>query len=119
MAASPGTRPRWEPGLRDAVKALLWLRRSEPALRDGPIRFLWADGSAVVYERGAGAGRFVVAVNAGDSAVRAELDLGGVGGGRLDPVALPGFGGVAGAPIVDGRASVELPARSGCVLRLG
>ena len=108
----------WEPGLRDAVKALLWLRRSEPALRDGPMRFLWANGSAVAYERGAGAGRFVVVVNAGDEAVRLDLGMGDEGG-RLDPVALAGFGGVSGAAIVEGRASVEITARSGGILRVG
>jgi len=106
--------------LRDSVKAVLWLRRSEPALRDGPLRFLWAEGSAVAYERGEGASRFLVAVNAGDETVRLDLELAGqgVGGGELDPVALPGFESVAGARIVDGRASIELGARSGGVMRL-
>ena len=40
------------------------------------------------------------------------------GGRRLEPVDLPGFGGVAGGPIEDGGATLDLPARSGSVLRI-
>ena len=119
--AFPWDEARWEPGLRDAVRALLHLRSSEPALRDGPLRVVGAAGSAVAFERGAGASRFVVVVNAGDSVVRLDLrfeDAPRGAGGHLAPIDLPGGGGIGEAPIVDGRASVELAARSGGVLRI-
>ena len=120
-AAFPWDEARWEPGLRDAVRALLHLRSAEPALRDGPLRVVGADASAVAFERGAGASRFVVVVNAGESAVRLGLrfeDAPGGAGGHLAPIVLPGWGGVGEAPIVNGRASIELVARSGGVLRI-
>ena len=112
----PWDEGRWEPGLRETVQALLRLRAAEPALRDGPVRFLWAEGSLVAYERGDGAARFVVAVNAGDEPARAEVWLGD--GARLEPVEVPGFGGVAGGAIVDGRASIDVGPRSGGLLRV-
>ena len=119
--AFPWDEARWEPGLRDSVRALLRLRSAEPALRDGPLRVVGAAGNAVAFERGAGASRFVVAVNAGDSAVRLELrfeDAPGGAGGHLATVELPGSTPVGEAPIVNGRAAINLGARSGSVLRI-
>ncbi len=44
-----------------------------------------------------------MAVNPGDEGVRLDLDFeDGVDGGRLEPIDLPGFGGIAGAAIEDG-----------------
>ena len=116
----PWDEGRWEPGLRDSVRALLHLRRAERGLRDGSIRIAGAAGTAVAIERGDGASRFVVAVNPGGEGVRLDLRFERPvdGGGRLEPVDLPGFGGIAGAPIEDGRATLDLPARSGSVLRI-
>ena len=85
-------------------------------MRDGPVRFLWSEGSLVAYERGEGAARFVVAVNAGDEPARAEVWLGD--GARLEPVEVPGFIGVSGGAIVDGRIELDLPGRSGGILRI-
>jgi len=119
--AFPWDEASWEPGLRDAVRALLRLRTAEPALRDGPLRIVGAEGPAVAYERGTGASRFVVVVNAGESPVRLELrfeDAPSGAGGHLAPIDLPGSGGVGEAPILNGRAVVELGARSGGVLRI-
>jgi Glycosidases len=119
--AFPWDEARWEPGLHDTVRALLRLRSAEPALRDGPLRVVGADGSAVAFERGAGASRFVVVVNAGESAVRLGLrfeDAPGGAGGHLAPIELPGSAGVGESPIVNGRASIGLDARSGGVLRI-
>ena len=44
--AFPWDEGRWEPGLRDSVRALLHLRRAERGLRDGPLRVAGAAGSA-------------------------------------------------------------------------
>ena len=40
----PWDESRWEPGLRDSVRALLHLRRAERGLRDGSIRVAGAAG---------------------------------------------------------------------------
>lgn len=39
-------------------------------------------------------------------------------GGHLAPIAVPGLGAVGEAPILDGRATIDLPAISGAVLRI-
>jgi cyclomaltodextrinase len=119
--AFPWDESRWDHGLRDSTRAILHMRAAEPALRDGPLRVVGAEGSGVAYQRGSGSGAFVVAVNPGDAPVRLHLrfDDGTGGGGRLDPVELPGTGGVASAAIEDGVAVIDIAARSGAVLRLG
>jgi hypothetical protein len=60
-------------------------------------------------------------VNPGSSAVRLELrfsDAPAGHGGHLAPVPLPGLGGVGEAPILDGRATLEVAPLGGCVLRV-
>ena len=117
----PWDEDRWEPGLHEAVRGLLRLRAAEPALRDAPLRMVGADGSAVAFERGAGASRFVVAVNAGDSEARLGLEFADApsgAGGHLASIELPGFDGIEEVHIVDGRATIGLGPRAGVVLRI-
>ena len=120
--AFPWDEGRWETGLRDSVRAMTHLRATEPALRDGPLRVVGAGGSAVAFERGAGAARFVVAVNAGDSHDRPRPPVRRRAGRRRRPPraggAWPASTRIAEAPIVDGRATVRLGPRSGGVLRV-
>ena len=119
--AFPWDEARWEPGLHEAVRGLLRLRAAEPALRDAPLRVVGAEGSAVAYERGSGASRFVVAVNAGESEARLGLDFAdapGGAGGHLAAIELPGFATIEETRIVDGKASIGLGGRSGGVLRI-
>jgi glycosidase len=117
----PWDRTAWEPGLHDTVRALLHLRSAEPALRDGPLTVVGAADAAVAFERGSGAARFIVAANPGDAPLRLELRLADApsgAGGHLAPVDIPGLGGTTETRIVDGRATLELAARSGTVLRV-
>jgi glycosidase len=119
--AFPWDEGRWEPGLRASVRAMLRLRAAEPALRDGPVRMVGAEGGAVAFERGHGASRFVVAVNADDAAVRLDVrieDAPPGAGGHLVPIELSGLGGVTEAAIVDGNAAIGLAPRSGAVMRV-
>ena len=119
--AFPWDEARWEPGLRESVQALLRLRSAEAALRASPLRVVGAEGMAVAFERGAGASRFVVAVNAADATTRLALrfaDAPGGAGGHLASVDLPGFGRVDVRPILNGTATIELGARCGAVLRI-
>jgi glycosidase len=117
--AFPWDEARWEPGLRDSVRALLLLRRAETGLRDGPLRVAGAAGPAVAFERGEGVSHFIVAVNPGDTATRLDIRLHDPrGGARLEAVDLPGLGGITAGAIQDGRATLELPAHSGSILRI-
>ena len=117
----PWDEARWELGMRESVKALLQLRHAEPALRDGHTRMVGASDAAVAFERGAGADRLVVAANASADPVRLDLTFSDAepGAGRhLVPVAVPGFDGVVEAPIVDGRACLDLAPRAAAILRI-
>jgi cyclomaltodextrinase / maltogenic alpha-amylase / neopullulanase len=119
--AFPWEEARWEPGLRDTVRALFRLRLAEPALRDGTLAIVGATASAVAYERGSGASRFVVVANPGQAPVRLTLrfaDAPSGHGGHLAPIALPGLGGVGEAPILDGQATLDVAPISGSVLRI-
>jgi cyclomaltodextrinase len=120
-AAFPWDEARWERGLRDTVRALFRLRLAEPALRDGPLAIVGTTGSAVAYERGTGASRFVVVANPGESPVRLALtfaDAPAGHGGHLAPLPLPGLGGVGEAPIADGQATLDVAPISGSILRI-
>jgi cyclomaltodextrinase len=123
--AFPWDESRWDHDLRDSIRAMLRLRAAEPALRDSPLRIAGADGPAVAYERGSGTSRFVVAVNPGDEATGLHLRFedassapSGVPDGHLVPVDLLGSDGLAGAEIEDGGAMIEIPPRTGGVLRV-
>ncbi len=119
--AFPWDETRWEPGLHDTVRALLRLRTAEPALRDGPLTVVGSADTAVAFERGSGPARFVVVVNPGPAAVRLPLafaDAPTGHGGHLAPIALPGLGGVGEAPILDGRAVLDVAPLGGAVLRI-
>ncbi len=119
--AFPWDTGRWEPGLRDSVRSLIALRRSEPALRAGPVVVAGAAERAVAFDRGVGDRRFVVAVNAGDAPLGLPIQVaeGPSGEGRrLVPVDLPGLGVVRAVDVVGEKATLELVPRSGAVMRL-
>ena len=98
------------------------LRRAEPALRDSPLRIAGSIGHAIAFERGDAAERLVVAVNAGEDAVSLGIELDDAPGAgpatALVPVELPGFTPMAASAVVGSSATIELPPRSGTVLRV-
>ena len=119
--AFPWDESRWEPGLRDSVRALFRLRTAEPALRDGPVTVVGAAGAAMAYERRSGVARFVVVANPGDTAVQLPLRFVGLPsghGGHLAPVDLPGLRGVGEAAILDGAATVAVAPLGASILRV-
>ena len=119
--AFPWDPARWEPGLRDSIRALFRLRSLEPALRDGPVSIVGTAGTALGFERGSGPARFVVVVNPGPSTVRLDLifaDAPAGHGGHLAPIELPGLSGVGEARIEDGRAALDVAPLGGAVLRI-
>ena len=119
--AFPWDEARWEPGLRESVRALFRLRAAEPALRDGPLKAVGSAGSAMAYERGSGVARFVVVVNPGTAAERLSLrfaDAPSGHGGHLAPIVLPGLGGVGEAAILDGVAILDVAPLVASILRV-
>jgi len=119
--AFPWIEAHWDTGLRDTVRALIHLRRAEPALRDGPVRIAAADGHAIAVERGSGEARFVVAVNAGEGPATLPVTLAEDATGpanALVPVAVPGLADPAAVALVGPHATVELSARNGTVFRV-
>ena len=121
-AGFPWDEARWDRDLRDSVRALVHLRRAEPALRDSPLRIAGTIGHAIAFERGDAAERLVVAVNAGEDAVSLGIELDDAPGAgpptALVPVELPGFTPMAASAVVGSSATIELPPRSGTVLRV-
>ncbi|MFL5675135.1 MAG: glycoside hydrolase family 13 protein [Chloroflexota bacterium] len=108
----------WDTGLRESVRHLTHLRLGEPGLRGREVRVAGASDQAVAVERGSGASRFVVALNAADAEARLDVSVDGDGVRGLDGVPLPGFEEVAGSAVTDGRATLVLPPRSGALFRV-
>ena len=119
--AFPWDPARWDTDLRTFVKAVLALRRHEPAFRHGSTVVVGATGDAIAIERRLGQDRLVVAVNAGAEPLDIGVVIDGGATGRLEPVALDGWDATPvprPSSIVDGRASLAMTARSGGVWRV-
>lgn len=110
-AGFPWDRPdAWNRELMEVYRSLGMLRRSEPALRRGDYRALWADGMAFGFDRRLGDDQLVVVVNCAEDGADAAFEVDGAraqrawgsGEGRLD----------------EGRLEVALPARSAAVWRV-
>ena len=122
--AFPWDAAHWDGELLGSVRAMLALRHAEPALRADAVTVTDASGAALAFTRSvggpeaAGAGaRLGVAINAGESAARLRL---GEGGGATILLAVARAR--SGTPLLrvaDGGVAVELPPRSGAVVRLG
>ncbi len=109
----------WNHDLLAYVSATVALRHANPVLRRGAFAVVAAEGMAMAYLRSSDEGAFVVAVNAGTGAVDLDVHLPGVDGRTLAGVPLPGEDGPpVRVPVVDGRATLPLPARAGRVLRV-
>jgi cyclomaltodextrinase / maltogenic alpha-amylase / neopullulanase len=124
--AFPWDDARWDVELLGTVRAAFGLRRSEPVLRADGVALASAAGSALAFERRGEAGALAVAMNAGDEpallSLGAEPATGGGTGIRGTEVVLAVGRARSTPPLVwawDGGATVELPPRSGAVVRLG
>jgi neopullulanase len=129
--AFPWDRARWAPGLREEVRELVWLRRRHPALRDGGLRVAGAADGAVAYLRWSEGETFLVACNVGGMATGLDLDVGLAAPGEVtaptgDPTVALAVGASGGdvrvTPAAEDtgatRVMVEVPARTGAVIRL-
>lgn len=116
--AFPWDRGRWDTELRDYVRSVLDLRRSEPALRHGSTSATATAGPALAIERRLDGDRLVIAVNAGNDAVALEVTLPDIDTAQLRPVALDGTTGAEPAAVVGGRARLVVASRTGGVWRV-
>ena len=103
--------------LRAYVAALIALRHANRALRRGEFAVVGADGQAAAYRRSDEDATFVVCLNAGAEPARLAFDLPELSGRSLVAVRLPGAEAGAPVPVADGRAEMEIPGRSGIVLK--
>ena len=121
--AYPWDESRWDGALLKSVRASFGLRRMEPALRADGVAVLAAEGAALAFERRDGDRRLAVAVNAGEEAVRLRL-VAGVPDANASfiPDTLLAVGRAkATLPVLfrgDDGTSIDLPPRSGAVIRL-
>ncbi|TME09452.1 MAG: alpha-amylase [Chloroflexi bacterium] len=115
--AFPWDPGHWQSDLLETTRATFGLRRAEAALRSDGVTLLSSAAEALAFERRDGDGRLAVAVNAGEAV--ASLALGGTD--RAPAVLLATGRAREMAPSVtstDGSVTIELPPRSGAVVRL-
>lgn len=121
--AFPWDEARWDGALLATVRAAFHLRREEPALRSDDLAVLGTESEALAFERRADDGRLAVAVNTGEAPVRLRIGEGEAAGGGAAPETLLAVGRATAAapvPAAEGaELTIELPPRSGAVVRLG
>lgn len=117
-AAFPADPARWQDEPAAWMADLAALRHSSRALRDGELRLLHAEGTALAYLRRHGTDAFACIVNAGEGSLGWELaipdgvrsaEVGRLRSARTEP---------DGAEVRDGRLHVAIPGRHGIVVRL-
>jgi cyclomaltodextrinase len=103
--------------LRAFFAGLIALRHANRALRRGEFAVVGAAGMAAAYRRWDGEAAFVICLNAGTEPARLAVDLPGLPGRTLADIGLPGGHAGAPVPVADGRAEIEIPGRTGRVLK--
>jgi neopullulanase len=114
--AFPWDASRWDHGLLATLRALIRLRHETAAVRGVAFTPLAAEGLAAAYRRGDGPGSVVVAINAGEEPAALVVDL---DERQIEPVYLPELGGGQVTRTEDGRVRLDLPPRSGTLVRVG
>jgi len=122
--AFPWDPSRWASELFQSVRAMVALRRSEPVLRADGVQVVAASGSGLAYLRADGAETLAVALNVGDTETVVALTSGGAapGGAPDGSFVLHATGRARVMPPrltrSEGVLSIQLPPRSGAVIRL-
>ncbi len=116
----PWDEARWDTDGLAWTRAVLAARRQLPALRRGTFRVVGSDALALAFVRAADGGGppVVVAVNAGETAARVDVQVPEVAGAALEDLPLPG--GAPDGPVSvdrDGRTSVTVPPRGARLLK--
>ena len=119
--AFPWDGTQWDGQLLESVRAAFALRGVEPALRADGVAMLATEGGALAFERRDGDRRLAVAVNSGEEPVRLRLAAEGPdASGNPDTLLAVGRGRDVAPRLAvgDDGTSIELPPRSGAVIRL-
>jgi cyclomaltodextrinase / maltogenic alpha-amylase / neopullulanase len=103
----------WRVELLDYYKSLTRARHSSAALRTGDFRTLYAEGKAYAYLRTGAGEQWLVALNAGPSAVEVAVDLAALGGSVKATDALGGA-----TATWSGTARIALEPESGRLFKL-
>ena len=120
--AFPWDPARWDTELQDSVRAALALRHAEPTLRADAVSVLSSAGPALALRRDGPSGPLAVALNPGDAPVTLGLGdrLAGAGADGTEILLAVGRARATAPRLVDAAAAlaIELPPRSGAVVRL-
>jgi cyclomaltodextrinase len=108
----------WDRDLLAYVSAAAALRHANPVLRQPAFRILGAEGQAIAYLRGHDATAMIVAVNAGPAPAQLVVEVPELARRALAEVVLPGGHPASGVAVTDGWAQIEIPGRSGRVLKV-
>lgn len=106
----PWDEKKWDKPLLEYVKALIALRKKNPALRRGDFKRLWSANGTYAFSRSLNGQTFVVAVNVSDSPQQIHVTY------EAKRVPNPVFG-KASDITVDERLRFTIPARSGVMLK--
>lgn len=111
----------WDLGMHAFVRGAIAMRHAHPVLRAGDFTKAGANGPAAAYVRSDATESLLIALNTADDPVTLEIRVPMISGLSLVPVVPDGWPWPAGdeVQVVDGRATVALPARSARILRAG
>ena len=116
--AFPWEPERWDDGLRAFMRSVIGFRASEPAIRHGSTSSIGAEGAAMALERRLDDARVIVALNPGEDEASLDVAVESVSIGQLAPVEIVGLDAGGPVDVVDGRATLRIPARTARVLRV-
>ena len=111
----PWDETRWNHDLYNYTKALIALRKAQPCLRRGSYQRLLAEGRVFAYARTLEELSLIVAINAEEATAKAVIPM-ELPGSKQAPNAI--FGPDAHLHNENGQLSVELPPRSGIIIRV-
>jgi len=116
--AFPWEPERWDDGLRAFMRSVIGFRASEPAIRHGSTSSIGAEGAAMALERRLDDARVILALNPGEDEASLDVAVESVSIGQLAPVEIVGLDAGGPVDVVDGRATLRIPARTARVLRV-
>jgi cyclomaltodextrinase / maltogenic alpha-amylase / neopullulanase len=108
--AFPWEESRWNKDLLSCVKELIALRKQNPALCRGDYGRLWSVNGTYVFSRSLDGNKFVIALNTSDTVQEASVIFPG-----SQPSVI--FGEATVTSVADGRLNLQIPPRSGAILR--
>ena len=107
----PWEESKWDHNLLAHVRALIALRKQNPALRRGDFKRLWSVDGIYVFSRSLDGNTFVIGLNTSDSPREARVTYDGRDNGKVV------FGQASDISVADGFLNFKVPPRSGVMLK--